>query len=340
MSAAELAPSTAYRRIPPAYVNTRVLRDDYRSIFEAHWTAAEQPVPAIHAYRVSNATVDLDGIVIDSAGKVLEDSIAECDISNWKLPQHIEREIDGPVLLLKKAGFMNYGHWMIEILPRVQFREQLAPDLPVFIHKYPDSVMRTRVYESLELAGIGGESIIEFEPPVRVRDLFQISPISKHNHMKSPLIASFLSGMADKVAPARAIAGNRLFLSRTRCSIRRVTNEDELFDMAASLGFRRVYTEDMKLTEQIRLFRSAEAIAGPLGAALTNIVFAPAETRVLILQPAKSLEFFFWDIACHRGQRYVSVHGQSVNDTPIEHYHGDFTVDPADFRAGLQRLLD
>lgn len=73
------------------------------------------------------------------------------------------------------------------------------------------------------------------------------------------------------------------------------------------------------------MFSNAEAIAGISGAALTNILFAPADCRILALMPNYGFEFFFWDIANIVGQDFSYIVGEA--EAPEQLGHSNFTVD-------------
>ena len=52
--------------------------------------------------------------------------------------------------------------------------------------------------------------------------------------------------------------------------------------------FRKVYLEQMTITEQVKLFRTATHVIAAHGAGLTNVLFAPANARILEIRPELS----------------------------------------------------
>ncbi|MFC7694916.1 glycosyltransferase 61 family protein [Paeniroseomonas aquatica] len=68
-------------------------------------------------------------------------------------------------------------------------------------------------------------------------------------------------------------AGRRLFVSRSKSASRQIENEDEVFAIAETYGFTRVFPQDLNFNDQLALFAGAEAVAGALGAGLANAAF-------------------------------------------------------------------
>ena len=52
--------------------------------------------------------------------------------------------------------------------------------------------------------------------------------------------------------------------------------------------FRKVYLEQMTIMEQVQLFRKASHVIAAHGAGLTNVLFAPKNTRILEIRPELS----------------------------------------------------
>ncbi|MBO7637157.1 MAG: glycosyltransferase family 61 protein [Paludibacteraceae bacterium] len=73
----------------------------------------------------------------------------------------------------------------------------------------------------------------------------------------------------------------RIFLSRTKCSKRRI-NEDDLRPVLEKYNFEFVHTEDMDVFTQAKLFNHAEHIIGGSGAAFANLVFCSKGCKVLM----------------------------------------------------------
>ena len=58
--------------------------------------------------------------------------------------------------------------------------------------------------------------------------------------------------------------------------------------MLKKYKFRKVYLEQFSIREQVELFRTASHVIAAHGAGLTNVLFAPAEARILEIRPELS----------------------------------------------------
>ena len=81
---------------------------------------------------------------------------------------------------------------------------------------------------------------------------------------------------------------NRIYVSRRLAVRRHLSNEDEFLPLLKKHKFRKVYLEQMTITEQVKLFRTATHVIAAHGAGLTNVLFAPANARILEIRPELS----------------------------------------------------
>ena len=81
---------------------------------------------------------------------------------------------------------------------------------------------------------------------------------------------------------------NRIYVSRKLAVRRHMSNEDEFMPLLRKHNFRKVYLEQMTILEQVELFRTASRVIAAHGAGLTNVLFAPADARILEIRPELS----------------------------------------------------
>lgn len=208
-------------------------------------------------------------------------------------------------LSLLGNGDSNYFHWMIEILPRLQqLRAALehAPDLQLLVSSRVQSVEQFR--SGLD-AIVPGEVPIFYVPEgssVKVGTLIKPKPRSLVTFNKRighsiAISDSFIDGASVRWLRSQFIDENelrrpgtrRIFLSRGNSSRR--YNEEEIFELFKPHGFELIRMEEHSLTEQVKITSEVEAIAGPAGAAWTNIIFSPPSAKL-----------FYW-----RAQEYGEV---------------------------------
>jgi len=86
-----------------------------------------------------------------------------------------------------------------------------------------------------------------------------------------------------------------IYLSREDAATRRILNEPDVESLLRAYGFESLRTENMSVPEQVEVFSSAEIIAGPHGAGLTNAIFADAP-HIIEFLPAD-----LWDLGYYVG---------------------------------------
>jgi capsular polysaccharide biosynthesis protein len=122
--------------------------------------------------------------------------------------------------------------------------------------------------------------------------------------------------------PNRGI--ERLFVMR-ETRRRRLVNQAELAAKLQQLGFTCIEPGALPFDEQVATFAGARVIVGVHGAALANLLFAPAGATVVELYTTVE-QPFYRDLARAKGLRYIALGGEAVG-TPTDH-HDDFTVNP------------
>jgi hypothetical protein len=109
------------------------------------------------------------------------------------------------------------------------------------------------------------------------------------------------SGLADR-------AGTRkIYLSRKDASRRRMVNEADMTRRLKSIGFEILQLDGMTIAEQQALLGSARVVVAEHGAALTNIVWCPANATVVDIHPTVPAMPCFKILAELRGLRYIPV---------------------------------
>jgi capsular polysaccharide biosynthesis protein len=121
-------------------------------------------------------------------------------------------------------------------------------------------------------------------------------------------------------------------VSRGDAKIRFVSNESQLADVLSKFGFEPVVMSDYSLPEQIKIFRDADFIIGPHGAALSNLVFSKPGASVIEFFSRGHIAPCFNRISTIRGLKYGFLVGEPTRI-------GGFSIDPAGLRAILAQAL-
>jgi len=212
--------------------------------------------------------------------------------------------LDGGVFLGGNGAF-NYYHWMVEILPKVQFLKDIDEEcgsLPLLVSQdveridtFRDALRRVvgnrhvivlendKTYEVAKLAVVNAPTSCPFN--LRIGERFEVA-----DFLTRPTSIRFLrTQLGCDLEPCVTGERKRIFFARR--NLRRQYNQDEVYDIFRQARFVKVYMEDLSLQSQIDLVSNAEIIAGPTGAAWTNLIFCREGTKCLCWMAEESREF-------------------------------------------------
>jgi hypothetical protein len=213
-------------------------------------------------------------------------------------------------------GHAHYFHFMFDRLPRLYYllnrfnvgREHITvltnTGLPPFQRDIYSFIQRR--HQNIQFAAV---------PPNerwRIRHLWHIDdyqPIKRtlaDERLLDWIRALVFDGYG--LAPD-AVADRRIYVSRNDTPRRRVGNESELRPVLARHRFEVVAPGSLSFRDQVALFASASAIAGPHGAGLTNILFAGKKAKVLELFPANAIRNTYFLLSVSLGQTHRALIG-------------------------------
>lgn len=190
---------------------------------------------------------------------------------------------------------INFGHWIFEHILRwatVGKRPELR-NVPVLI----DDCLPASHRESLEffLQNRAPVIVLPKDATARVRKMWAVSnwiyvPIYWNNEetidrqfivWPPKMVAAQFQALACRIDQDDAgVQSRRVFLSRRNTRHRRLTNIDEIEEIARARGFDVYYPEDLSFRDQLRLVRGATHIMGPEGSAFFLVFFARPGTKI------------------------------------------------------------
>lgn len=243
---------------------------------------------------------------------------------------HIPAVNDRRHVLLKQTWDSNYGHWIIDTLPKVGLLrefEDLSRCLFV-LNDQPSPVMRQVVIESLHLFGITSDQLLFLDKSnYEFERITVLGALSRHPVSKSPLAIEILEELAAKVPPIdRDRATDRIYVTRRGSSRRNLTNEDAVIELLGAHGYRVVAPQELTVAEQMATFRGASQVVGVMGAALANLAFSPRGVSVLSLATPTMKHDYFYDIVCLKQGRYRGLQGSAADPAADRTLASDFSV--------------
>lgn len=288
--------------------------------------------------------VGWQGVVINRDGDIVRESLLNRDdeksflaFSRTSQPDVIEGDIShfsdlpvipGPHVYLPLMWDSNYGHWLVESLPRMAMVCDAIDIKKVkVVIQFHGQAMVKVCHDSLAYYGVTPDQIVQMtEGPQRFEQLLFPTPITCQPWSKAPLAIRALENLTNRVCPT-SDGAERIFIHRPPTSRRQLLNQDEVCRFFTDKGFTKVEPAGMSLAQQIETFRNATHIVGVLGAECTNLIFSPRGVRLLGLAPYAMQDDFFWDLISHRKGSYACLHGMHQDEEGS--MNSNFTIDMA-----------
>ena len=334
----------------PDLHNAHLIPPDIMRAMQPAWATGHYPARTVSVYHLRDVVIAEHGLVLDQQGRIFRGSIAEHLPADLLRATEAVRKGDlpslpGTAILCKKPGMTNYGHWLLEMMPKYWMTRR-HPALAALKLVYATLIvhdatgpLRQAMADSLNMLG-NPMPIIAFVPDMvlRVANLIVIDGLTAHGGYMSPLSVQACTELAEAVPTGPP---QLLFVSRTGADRRNFADSEAADLVARGLGWTVVYPERRDFRTQVALFKGAIGIAGILGAGMTNMVFARPRTRVVNLAPAAMPDNFFWFIAQLRGLRYEEFRCAQWDGQPDrEHKDCDLVMSPAELGRLLRGIRD
>lgn len=260
--------------------------------------------------------------------------ITPLESGQWQLecPDHV-RHLGGVTLSLVVDGWRIYGHWLVDMLPKLERARRSGFHIDQYLLPAPSQPWQLAMLETVGLAHDQCVFVDLSKAAVRCDRLI----IPTYDRFNSEVRPEFIriherlrQHYAADITPEKA--DRNLFVARAE-GVRMLVNRTVVEKLAVDMGFEIVRPETMTLVEQIRLFASARAIMGECGSALNNAVFSFPGTHVASIQNAEHPDHLQAQIAYLKGQNIFYALGENAG--PL----GAFHVPIAHVRAVADRVL-
>jgi hypothetical protein len=233
--------------------------------------------------------------------------------------------------------YVNYAHWLLEDLPRLrgykEYYDNTGRNPQILLKKNPPSWMK----ETLQLLGFSASDWTEWtDQTATVSRLV----VPKLNYVHStgatiqPFDRKWVSKRMISNANSKTQQSERIFLSRQGQPRRKLSNFNEISRVLEEFDVEIIRPEELSIEDQIGVFKNAEVIVAPSGAALANMIFA-SDATVIDIKPYDIYDDM-WYIVSEENELYYSF----VNCEPTE---GAITKDTEQMRLNptdLKRLFE
>ncbi|MBR1219665.1 glycosyltransferase family 61 protein [Bradyrhizobium sp. U87765 SZCCT0131] len=267
------------------------------------------------------------------------------ELMRTRVPRSRRRVGAAATIIGQCAG--NYAHWLTEILPKLMVLDSSEADksLPLLI----DGWVHPNLHEALSVVNqnrrplikverwemVSAEHLVHVSPasyiPAEYREYVTSGNILKTGPEEFPFSRTALCAMRDvalKSATPTGKIGRKLYLRRANNgNTRAAVNDDQAEAMARRYGFETIEPGSLSFREQLSIFSEAELVAGQIGAALSNVIFARQSCKIIVMSPyyEDANYYFFSNLFGILGHELHYVVGPQIGDG--HPFHKKFKID-------------
>lgn len=243
----------------------------------------------------------------------------------------IQKKIKGNVLHLVQgiSAINNYGHWILDILPKLCLAEKYK-DLNDFDAIYLPNIKKKFQIDSLSYFRINPKKFIDGSV---IRHIYaEKLTIPQHPYWKinktqldtvaniDPDIINLLKQKFTSIK--NESKAKRLFIDRSDSNFfhNQIINYKDVSKILKDNHFKKIKLTELTFIEQISYFKNAEIIVGAHGAGLTNIIFCNPGTKVIEFSNTNYITDIFKNICkinnCNYYKMYSAVKAPTAGIAP------------------------
>jgi capsular polysaccharide biosynthesis protein len=308
----------------------------------------QRTIPASRLLEMRGVRISADGFLF-KAGRILPESFAFARLrEDWTHGQLLRFLVDN--YLLKTTVRIEddalwvvdncstgYFHWLADALPRLLLVREHLKDWTLLL---PHEARALPFVEpSLAPFGVGRVRYAGIDEVLTCRRLFVPTHAAPPGHFNDAVIQSVRDVLVAAYANGGEAGAERLYISRSAASRRRVANEADVLEVLHRFGFRILHTESCPFEEQVRAAFGARYLVSSHGAGLTNMLFMRPGSHVLELRhQGDGVSPCYFTMASALGLPYS--YQTCASPEPAEPPHtANLRVDIPKLTHNLERLL-
>lgn len=306
--------------------------DDYKEVFVAKIPEGNY-ISKYYSY-ITKDKILLDDLSIEFGSPVDKEGF-EHSVFCRTIPK--ETYYDKTVAIIDTDGAYNYFHWIMNILPKIDFIEKSKMEVDYYLI----TMDMPHQKETLEFFNIPPEKIIQNNSKLNIKAKYLIA--SSFPTSPGAINPESLEMLRKKFNIPRSL-DKRIFITRKNAPQgRRIINEDEVINLVKKYGFEVCEPEKLNFRSQIELFSSAEIILAPHGAALTNMLFCHSDAKIIEIFNPKYRALCYWILANLLNLDYYYLLGEgeipSLDQVTYD-CSGNITVDIDKLEKTIQLALN
>ena len=212
--------------------------------------------------------------------------------------------VEKPIALVYELwSAINYYHWICDSLPRLLLLREKYPNCTLLVpYPVPDYVL-----ETTRKLGFHKLLTISREQVLKVDTLIFPELTAKITMQNQSLINQVRTELLHGFKPTIISRPKRIYVSRSRARMRRLSNEDAVMHMLKRYDFEIIHFEDYSFLQQIELMSATEIFVGIHGANLTNLIFMPIHAHVIEFMNKDFDNFCYWRLSSNIHMNYSCI---------------------------------
>lgn len=242
-----------------------------------------------------------------------------------------------------------YFHWTCDALPRLESALEDGAAEPGEMDEFtlllPSKAKRSRfIRDTLSAYGLKNVRVLGRFEHLRCPELLvprHIAPTGSYRpEIMQRMRDRFVRHTAEIVPEASLRRDDRIYISRQLAGRRRIANESDLLPILEEFDFRIVLAEKESWARQIQMAAGARIVASNHGAGLTNMIAMKPGSRVFeICDHLNTLQYCYYTLAAAMDLQYYYMLAERQHQ-PLRRDRAHMLVDPAAFRATIQRIVE
>lgn len=237
--------------------------------------------------------------------------------------------VSGTAALIAAPAGMTYAHWYFDVLTRLAILEEAGFDWRQADHIIVNSLSQAFQRDTLCMLGIPTEKLLALDtlPHIQAEHLL-VPSLPGHTgnfpHWTVPWLRQHLLPHAQTVPEAP----RRLYISRRKATSRKIRNEDALLPILTQRGFHLLCNEDFSVAEQMGIFSNAEAVIGPMGSSMANLLFSQPQTKTVETYSRHDVNVYTWSFGQFIPLDFAYLLGEPVVEAHVHPHNYDYTITP------------
>jgi hypothetical protein len=251
-------------------------------------------IPATRILEMNEVNISPEGIIFKN-GRILAESFNyRHEFIRWANAERLfkffvrnyvfrtKQRLDDQGFWITDNWGSAYFHWLLDSVPRLYVVRDQLPGSTLLL---PEAFRSSRyILPSLAPFDIGSIRFVRRREVLRCRKLVVPSHTGSSGEYNEEVVRGLRQFYRSYYDGGNNNSPERIYISRSKATKRRITNENEVIEVVKGYGFSVVCFEDFPFEEQVKMMSHARHVVANHGAGLANMLFLPERSSVFELR--------------------------------------------------------